>query len=80
MDLPPITQAFEQAARIACTKLNVSPDETIVMPHPLLAGVTENVPRWVGIATQMGNLAVMMTSMQEAAVNAVAVQQFMKSH
>ena len=48
MNLPPITQAFEQAARIACTKLGVSPDDMIVMPHPLIAGVTENVPRWSG--------------------------------
>lgn len=80
MNLPPITQAFEQAARIACTKLGADADEMIVVPHPLLAGVTESVPRWVSVATQMGNLAVMMTSMQEAAVNAVAVQQFMKSH
>lgn len=80
MNLPPITQAFEQAARIACTKLGVSPDDMIVMPHPLIAGVTENVPRWVSIATQMGNLAVMMTSMQEAAVNAVAVQQYLRQH
>lgn len=77
MYLPPITQAFEQAARIACNKLNQDADELIDMPHPFIAGVTKSAPRWVSVATQMGNLAIMMTSMQEAAQTAVAVQQFM---
>ena len=74
---PPITQAFERAARIACNKLGQDPDDMIAMPHPVLAGVAEHVPRWVSVATQMGNLAIMMTSMQEAAQTAVAVQRFM---
>lgn len=65
--------AFEQAARIACGKLNLDPDTMTEVPHQTLAGVTERHPRWVGIAQQMVNLSIMLTSMQEAAITAAAV-------
>lgn len=65
--------AFEQAARIACTKLGLDPDTVTEVPHQTLHGVTEALPRWVGISQQMVNLSIMLTSMQEAAITAQAV-------
>lgn len=71
--MKPEILAFEQAARIACGKLNLDPDTMTEVPHQTLAGVHDTLPRWVGIAQQMVNLSIMLTSMQEAAITAAAV-------
>lgn len=77
MTLRPATAAFEQAARIACGKIGVDPDTQIEVPDQVFAGVTKTVPRWVSVADQMVNLAVLMTSMQEAAMTGLAVNALM---
>lgn len=58
---------FERAARIYCKKNGVDPDATRKERHPVIVGMTRDVPHWHEAAERLLDVSLMLSSLREAA-------------